>query len=276
MSSVVVSVAGVRNAAGGASPSRLSPLRGLRILLPFMALVAVWWLAKAAWIPDDRVLVSPVQVGATMLELAEHGVLAEYASTSLQMIGTAALLSTLIGVPLGFLIGSNRYAARALEATLRFLQGVSGIAWLPLAIIWFGFTHTTTLVVVIYTLVVPIVFNTMIGVRTIPENYALALRSLGASRLRIVKDVLLPGALPSIVVGVRLGMGYGWRALIAAEMLVRKGGLGDLIFGARTFGQIDRIIVGMVVIGTLYVVVDRLIVQPIENMTVARWGVLRT
>jgi taurine transport system permease protein len=275
MTSVIVSAAGARTAAT-ASPSRLSSLRGLRILLPFMALVAVWWTIKAAWIPDDRILVSPVQVGATLLELAAHGVLAEYASTSLEMIGTAALLSILIGVPLGFLIGSNRHAARALEATLRFLQGVSGIAWLPLAIIWFGFTHTTTLVVVIYTLVVPIVFNTMIGVRTIPENYALALRSLGAGRLRIVKDVLLPGALPSIVVGLRLGMGYGWRALIAAEMLVRKGGLGDLIFGARTFGQIDRIIVGMVVIGTLYLVVDRLIVQPIENMTVARWGVLRT
>jgi taurine transport system permease protein len=275
MTSVIVSAAGARTAAT-ASPSRLSSLRGLRILLPFMALVAVWWTIKAAWIPDDRILVSPVQVGATLLELAAHGVLAEYASTSLEMIGTAALLSILIGVPLGFLIGSNRHAARALEASLRFLQGVSGIAWLPLAIIWFGFTHTTTLVVVIYTLVVPIVFNTMIGVRTIPENYALALRSLGAGRLRIVKDVLLPGALPSIVVGLRLGMGYGWRALIAAEMLVRKGGLGDLIFGARTFGQIDRIIVGMVVIGTLYLVVDRLIVQPIENMTVARWGVLRT
>jgi NitT/TauT family transport system permease protein/taurine transport system permease protein len=277
MTSVVVPATGERNAAASAaSPSRLSRLRGLQILLPFMAVVAVWWMIKTAFIPDDRILVSPVQVGATLLELAEHGVLAEYASTSLAMIGTAALLSILIGVPLGFLIGSNRYAARALEATLRFLQGVSGIAWLPLAIIWFGFTHLTTLVVVIYTLVVPIVFNTMIGVRTIPENYALALRSLGASRLRIVKDVLLPGARPSIVVGVRLGMGYGWRALIAAEMLVRKGGLGDLIFGARTFGQIDRIIVGMVVIGTLYIVVDRLIVQPIENMTVARWGVLRT
>ena len=276
MTSVVVSAVGVRSGAGAAASSRRSRLRGLRILLPFIALVAVWWITKTAFIPDDRILVSPVQVGATLLELAEHGVLAEYASTSLEMIGTAALLSILIGVPLGFLIGSNRYAARALEASLRFLQGVSGIAWLPLAIIWFGFTHTTTLVVVIYTLVVPIVFNTMIGVRTIPENYALALRSLGAGRLRIVKDVLLPGALPSIVVGVRLGMGYGWRALIAAEMLVRKGGLGDLIFGARTFGQIDRIIAGMVVIGTLYIVVDRLIVQPIENMTVARWGVLRT
>jgi NitT/TauT family transport system permease protein/taurine transport system permease protein len=275
VNSVVVSAADASSAVGGASPSRLSQLRGLRILLPFIALVAVWWIAKAAFIPDDRVLVSPARVGATLLELAAHGVLAEYASTSLRMIGTAALLSTLIGVPLGFLIGSNRYAARALDGTLRFLQGVSGIAWLPLAVIWFGFTHLTTLVVVIYTLIVPIVFNTMVGVRTIPENYALALRSLGAGRFRIVKDVLLPGALPSIVVGLRLGMGYGWRALIAAEMLVRKGGLGDLIFGARTFGQIDRIIAGMVVIGTLYVVVDRLIVQPIENMTVARWGVLR-
>ena len=70
-------------------------------------------------------------------------------------------------------------------------------------------------------------------------------------------------------------MGYGWRALIAAEMLVRQGGLGDLIFGARTFNQIDRIMVGMIAIGVLYIVVDRLLVQPIESMTLARWGVLR-
>jgi NitT/TauT family transport system permease protein/taurine transport system permease protein len=141
--------------------------------------------------------------------------------------------------------------------------------------VWFGFSHGTTLIVVMYTLIVPIIFNTMIGVRAIPENYVLALRSLGAGRLRLITDVYLPGALPSIVVGLRLGMGYGWRAVIAAEMLVRKGGLGDLIFGARTFGQIDRIIVGMVAIGCLYIVVDRLIVQPIEDLTVTRWGMLR-
>jgi len=185
------------------------------------------------------------------------------------------VISMLIGVPIGFVVGINRYAAHSLEGFLRFLQGISGIAWLPLAIIWFGFSDTTTLVIVMYTLIVPIIFNTMIGVRAIPENYVLALRSLGAGHLRLVKDVYLPGALPSIVVGVRLGMGYGWRALIAAEMLVRKGGLGDLIFGARTFGQIDRIIVGMIMIGCLYIIVDRLIVQPIENLTVARWGLLR-
>jgi NitT/TauT family transport system permease protein/taurine transport system permease protein len=250
-------------------------LRGLKILLPFAALIALWWAIYASGDFSPQVLVSPLTVWQAFVHLVTYGVMAEYASTSLRMIGFAAMLSMVIGVPIGFAIGVNRYAAHALEGFLRFLQGISGIAWLPLAIIWFGFTHTTTLVVVIYTLIVPIIFNTMIGVRAIPESYMLALRSLGASRLRMVKDVYLPGALPSIVVGLRLGMGYGWRALIAAEMLVRKGGLGDLIFGARTFGQIDRIITGMIVIGCLYVIVDRLVVQPIENLTVARWGVLR-
>jgi taurine transport system permease protein len=250
-------------------------LRGFRILLPFALLIAIWWAVYASGDFPENVLVSPLAAWNAFVHLTTHGVLAEYASTSLTMIGIASLISMAIGVPVGFAVGTNRYAAHSLEGFLRFLQSISGIAWLPLAIIWFGFSHTTTLVIVIYSLIVPIIFNTMIGVRAIPENYTLALRSLGAGRLRLITDVYFPGALPSIVVGLRLGMGYGWRALIAAEMLVRKGGLGDLIFGARTFGQIDRIIVGMIVIGCLYIVVDRLIVQPIENITVARWGMLR-
>jgi NitT/TauT family transport system permease protein/taurine transport system permease protein len=253
----------------------LRPLLGLRIVLPFAAVVAIWWAIKWFWQLDDRVLASPAQVATAAIQLANRGILADYAATSLRMMGIAALISALIGVPLGFAIGANRIVARALEGTLRFLQGISGVAWLPLAIIWFGFSDTTKLTVVIYTLVVPIIVNTIVGVRAIPENYVLALQSLGASRLRIMWDVYLPGALPSIVVGLRLGMGYGWRALIAAEMLVRRGGLGDLIFGARTFSQIDRIMVGMVLIGTLYIIVDRLLVQPVETMTLARWGVLR-
>lgn len=250
-------------------------LRGVKILFPFIVLVAIWWAIQAAGNFPDRVLVSPQRVFDTMVLLVSRGVIAEYVSTSLKIIGIATAISVVIGVPIGFAVGANRYAARSLEGFLRFLQGVSGIAWLPLIIIWFGFTHTTTLAVVIYTLIVPIIFNTMIGARAIPEHYGLALRSLGASRLRLITDVYLPGALPSIVVGLRLGMGYGWRALIAAEMLVRQGGLGDLIFGARTSGQIDRIIGGMIIIGTLYLLIDRLLVQPIENLTIARWGVLR-
>ena len=253
----------------------MSALRDLRGVLPFVVLIAIWWAIKDGFGISDKLLVDPPHVWDAFVLLVTHGILAEYVSTSLRMIGIATVVSFAIGVPLGFAVGTNRWAARALEGFLRYLQGISGIAWLPLAILWFGFTHTTTLVIVVYTLIVPIVFNTMTGVRAIPENYVLALRSLGAGWFRIVTDVYLPGALPSIVVGTRLGMGYGWRALIASEMLVRQGGLGDLIFGARTFNQIDRIMVGMVIIGTLYIVVDRLLVQPVESLTLARWGVLR-
>lgn len=275
MTSILVTRTDIGPPGSARLPALAGHLRGLRILLPFAALVFVWWAVKLGSGLGDDILVGPAAVAVSAAGLLAHGVLAEYAATSLRMIGLAALIATVAGVPLGFVIGSNRYVARALEGTLRFLQGVSGVAWLPLAIIWFGFSDTTKLVVVVYTLIVPIIFNTVVGVRAIPETYVLALRSLGAGRLRIMWDVYLPGALPSIVVGLRLGMGYGWRALIAAEMLVRRGGLGDLIFGARTFNQIDRIMVGMVTIGLLYIVVDRLLVAPVESLTVARWGVLR-
>ncbi|ODT82329.1 MAG: hypothetical protein ABS76_08055 [Pelagibacterium sp. SCN 64-44] len=247
----------------------------VKFLLPFLVVVAIWWAIKVVFNLSDQVLVAPPEVVGALWTLFSRGILAEYASSSLYAIGIAILISVAIGVPLGFAVGANKYAARSLDLFLRFFQGVAGISWLPLAIIWFGFSQTTILVVVVYTLVVPVIFNTMAGVRAIPREYGLALRTLGASRLRVAIDVFLPGALPSILVGLRLGMGYGWRALIAAEMLVRQGGLGDLIFGARTFGQIDRIMGGMIIIGVLYIIVDRLIVQPIEDLTFARWGVIR-
>jgi taurine transport system permease protein len=261
----------------GASSLRtaVKGLGRLRFFLPFVLLAVLWWAIKVGFDLSDRVLASPGQVMSSLWTLFTRGILADYAATSLYMIGIAVLVSALVGIPIGFAVGSNKYVARSLGTFLRFFQGVSGISWLPLAIIWFGFTGKTVLVIVVYTLIVPVIFNTMQGVRSIPESYVQALQSLGASRLRIAIDVYLPGALPSIIVGLRLGMGYGWRALIAAEMLVRQGGLGDLIFGARTFGQIDRIIGGMIVIGVLYMVVDRLIIQPIENMTFTRWGMVR-
>ena len=113
-------------------------LRGLKILLPFMVLVAIWWAIKASGDFPDNVLVSPLQAWHAFVHLTTHGVMAEYASTSLTMICIAALISMLIGVPIGFAVGTNRYAAHSLEGFLRFLQSISGIAWLPLAIIWFG------------------------------------------------------------------------------------------------------------------------------------------
>lgn len=244
-------------------------------LLPLVLLVVVWGMLKGGLSLDDDVIASPAASAAAAWELVRTGVLPAYVSASIGRLALGALLAVAVGVPLGLLLGFTRYGAVMFEPFLRFFQAVSGIAWLPLAIIWFGFTNQTILAVIVYTSVIPIVFNTMVGVRTIPDVYRQAVATMGGGRARVAWNVFLPGALPSIVVGVRLGIGYGWRALIAGEMLVGKSGLGFLIFDARRFHVLDTIMAGMVMIGVLYLVVDRLILASVERLTIERWGVVR-
>jgi taurine transport system permease protein len=224
---------------------------------------------------SDATIASPTDVLRAGVELVRLGMLPAYVSQSLSRIALGAALATLIGVPVGLMLGVTRYGAPMFEPFLRFFQAVSGIAWLPLAIVWFGFTATTIQIVILYTALVPIIFNTMMGVRLIPDIYRQSITTMGGGRLRLAKDVYLPGGLASIVVGLRLGIGYGWRALIAGEMLVGAAGVGFMIFDARRFHLIDQIVAGMIVIGVLYLIIDRLILAPIERITVRRWGVVR-
>jgi taurine transport system permease protein len=250
---------------------------GLALLfpLPFLLLIALWITVKWAFNLSDETIVSPAEVLRTAGELLDRGELPEYISKSLSRLALGALLAIAIGVPIGLLLGSNRWAALMFGPFLRFFQAVSGIAILPLTLVWFGFTETTIQVVILYTALVPIVFTTMMGVRTIPTIYRDAIETMGGGRGRLVRDVYLPGSLASIVVGVRLGIGYGWRALIAGEMLIGAGGLGFMVFEARRFFLLGQILAGMIIIGILYVVVDRLILASVEDATVRRWGVQR-
>jgi NitT/TauT family transport system permease protein/taurine transport system permease protein len=115
----------------------------------------------------------------------------------------------------------------------------------------------------------------MAGVRIIPSQLANAVRVLGASRARLIRDVWLPGAMPGVVVGVRLGIAYGWRALIAGEMVIGAGGIGYLLFQARSFHLTSRIIVGMILIGLLWTFIDHGFLRPLERATVQRWGMVQ-
>ena len=124
-------------------------------------------------------------------------------------------------------------------------------------------------------MIFPVIFNTMIGVRTVPPVLRDAARTLGASWPRIIKDVYIPGSFPSVMTGLRLGIGFGWRALIAGEFVVGGGGLGFFIFQARTAGIIERVMLGMIVLGMLWLLIDRLILRPVEEYTNAKWGAVR-
>src|SRR5205085_11879991 len=126
--------------------------------------------------------------------------------------GAAAGRAT--GVPLGLLVGRSRPAHAALWPPLLFFQAIGDIAWLPILLIWFGFGLATMTFVIVYTVLFPVVLNTVLGVRSVPRDLARAARSLGASPARVLWEVTLPGALPNIITGLRNGLGYGWRALI--------------------------------------------------------------
>jgi NitT/TauT family transport system permease protein/taurine transport system permease protein len=234
------------------------------------------WSVAAATLPlPSYYLPPPTAVGAAFTDLLAKGILPVFVGESLRRIVTAALIAAAVGVPLGLLLGMSRRIADFMYPVLNFFQSVSGIAWLPLMLVWFGFGERTILVAVNYTVLFPVIFNALLGVRSVPRIYIHALRTLGASRWRIVTDVLVPGALPNIATGLRLGLAYGWRALIAAEMLVGAHGLGFMIFSAQNFHLTARIMLGMALIGALWVLLDYFILRPLEEATIARWGLVQ-
>jgi len=243
------------------------------------ALVALglgaWSVAAAALPVPSYYLPPPTAVVAAFTELTLKGILPVFVGESLRRIVMAALVAAAVGVPLGLLLGMSRRIADFMYPILNFFQSVSGIAWLPLMLVWFGFGERTIIVAVNYTVLFPVIFNALLGVRSVPRIYVHALRTLGASRWRIVTDVLVPGALPNIATGLRLGLAYGWRALIAAEMLVGANGLGFMIFSAQNFHLTARIMLGMALIGALWVLLDYFILRPLEEATIARWGLVQ-
>lgn len=234
------------------------------------------WSIAAATLPlPPYYLPPPTAVIAAFTDLVTKGILPVFVGESLRRLVTAALIAVAVGVPLGLLLGMSRRVADFMYPVLNFFQSVSGIAWLPLMLVWFGFGERTIIVAVNYTVLFPVIFNALLGVRSVPRIYIHALRTLGASRWRIVSDVLVPGALPNIATGVRLGLAYGWRALIAAEMLVGANGLGFMIFSAQNFHLTARIMLGMALIGALWLLLDYFVLRPFEEATIARWGLVQ-
>ena len=206
--------------------------------------------------------------------LTYKGILPDYLQDSLIRLFTGAALGMALGIPLGVLIGTSRWAHRICWPILLFFQAIGDIAWLPILLIWFGFGLTTMTFVIVYTVLFPVVLNTVLGVESVPRDLARAARSLGASPARVLWEVTLPGALPNIITGLRNGLGYGWRALIAVEIIVGTSGIGFMMFDARRAGSTTEILLGMIILGLLWYIVDAWILAPLERATGQRWGLV--
>jgi NitT/TauT family transport system permease protein/taurine transport system permease protein len=247
-----------------------------RGLLPFVALGVVWDLLTRIPVVPALFLPPPIDVLRTAWQLGRDGSLWIDIGASLGRVLVGLVASVPLAVALGVVVGLNRRLAPIVEPVVGFFNALSGIAWLPLAITWFGLGWTSVTFIMFNTIFFLVFFNTLVGVRTVPRIFEHAVLTLGGSRRHVILQVLLPGALPSIVTGIRMSIGFGWRALIAAEMIATTTGLGFLIYNASNFHQTDTILVGILAIGTLWLATDRLVLQPLERRTIERWGLVST
>jgi len=139
------------------------------------------------------------------------------------------------------------------------LRPVPPLAWIPLSILWFGIGDVQNQFIIFLGIFFPVLLNTIMGVRNIEPNLVRAARCLGASEIRVLRRIVLPAALPQIITGIRVGLGVGWMALVAAELVGANSGLGFLINDARTLLRTDIVIVGMITIGVVGLLIDRTI-----------------
>lgn len=261
------------HARGKSAVDRLSSV-GM-FMLPFVVIIAIWQMVSSAQLYPNYIFPSPIEVWRTLLRTGADGTLIEHIGASLFRLGLGFFAGFAIGFPLAVLIGINRTASRFFVPPITFFNSIPGLAWIPLAILWFGIDYKAVTFIIFNSVFFPVAFSTIAGIRAVPQNLVNAGRTLGASQLDLVREVFIPGALPSIVTGMRLGVAYGWRALIGGEMIATSTGLGFMIFDARQTLDSGVIVLGMIVMGVLYLAMDQLILRPLETRTIERWGTVR-
>lgn len=255
--------------------------------IPFLALGTLWqmnavyrWLAPIHVPPPAAVwgAIFSLQDGCPglmgALQQNSGCLLTNHIFSSLGRVGLSLVVGLPLGVGFGVLAGMHRRLANALEPVGVFANAISGIAWVPLAIVWFGVGWLTTLFILLNTVFWLVFFNTLLGVRGVPRVYEQGVLTLGANRRTVITQVYVPGALPSIVTGIRMSMGFGWRALIAAEMIGGDRGLGFMLFVSAQEYKTEEVFLGVLVIAVIWMLTDRACLVPLERWTIERWGLV--
>ena len=255
--------------------------------IPFLVLITVWYLNEVFnWLaPVFIPKVSEVWESFFLLQedcegfsaailLDQSCMMSTHILSSIGRVILAAIIGLPAGIALGIFAGMSRPISRVLEPIGVFANSISGIAWIPLAIVWFGVGWMTTLFIMLNTIFWLMFFNAMVGVRSIAKVYEQSVLTMGGSRWDVITNVYLPGAMPSIISGMRMSMGFGWRALIAAEMIGGDSGLGFMIFTSASEFKIEEVFLGVIIISLIFLATDRYFLIPLEKWTVHRWGLV--
>jgi NitT/TauT family transport system permease protein len=205
-------------------------------------------------------------------ELAEKGLLLKYIVASLFRVTWGFALAVVVGIPLGLILGRFLWAHQAFNPILQVLRPISPIAWIPLAILWFGVSDAAPIFLIFLASVFPIMVSAAAAVRSVPTVYLRAGENFGLTRLELFRLVILPGTLPQIVTGLRIALGIAWLVVVAAEMIAVNSGRGYLIIDARNAAKrYDLVVAGMVLIGVIGWSIDVLMRQ-VERFQVVSWA----
>ena len=217
-----------------------------------LTILGLWWLlAQTGWVPH-LFLPTPAEVIRQAQSIWDEGyanaTLWEHVSASLARILTAAAIAVLVGIPVGLLMGLNRWAKGVLDTPIEFYWPLPPLAYLPLMIIWLGIGEASKITLLTLAMFAPIVLSAQAGVRALPLERVNAALSLGGTLWQLFTEVVLPSALPEILTGIRIALGVGWGTLVAAELIAANRGIGFMIMSASHFLATDAVFVGIAVI----------------------------
>jgi sulfonate transport system permease protein len=259
----------------GAPPGRLrerqprrSPLSHLRRSVSPIVLLAVWQLLSSAGVLDPRDLESPIHVAQRAVELVQDGTLVDATLTSLRRVGIGFAIGGLIGMVLAVLAGLWRIGEDAIDPPMQMLRTLPHFGLIPLFILWFGIGEQPKITLIAMGVAFPLYLNTFAGIRGIDKKTIEAAKSMHLTWVQRLRHVVIPGALPQTLTGLRQSLGIAWLSLIVAETISANSGLGYMINDAREFLQTDVIVVGLAVYALLGLTTDG-IVRFIERRALA-------
>lgn len=237
----------------------------------FIGLLLLLWEIGIRHQPS-HLLPSPWGVVGGIDDLVRHGLLLKYVVASLFRVTWGFVLAVVLAVPLGLAIGWYRRAEMAINPILQILRPISPLAWIPIAILWFGVGDLAAVFLIFIGCFFPLMLTAIDAVQSIPAVYVNAGRNFGLSSAGLVYRVLYPAVIPRLIVGLRITLGIAWLVVVAAEMIAVSSGLGFLIVDARNAGnRYDLVVAGMLIIGVIGLLLD-LGMQSIEKVKSFRWG----
>jgi NitT/TauT family transport system permease protein len=246
-----------------------------RNVFPFLVVGGIWEITAHLGVFPERLFPPLEDVAVSFVQLTISGILPRHAVETVLRLLAGFALAGVVGVGIGIAMGRSRWAEDVFLPLVSIAAPIPGLAYAPLFLLWFGLGNLSSILLVGFVSMFAVIFNTWTGVKAVKEIWVRSAQAMGADNRRLFWHVIVPGSLPYIFTGLRLGLAQAWRILVAVEMLAAvPWGLGWLIFGAREFLNTDVMLAGITVIAVIGLLLEKQVFQRLEDYTVVRWGMM--